>query len=155
MQRIVVIPYRRFGTTYRSHVQKSRGINTIRCVLTQKSANFVTVLVYCVLRTGSLYRIRATYVIPCLTSSRVTENCLTLKMKAVWFFKYTSRHGVTIPQDMSLGDLYISETYDTNEIATQIVFLSCKVKAVYLLPQAGNIPNLKCGICVLISLLIN
>jgi hypothetical protein len=39
-QRVVVISYRRFGTTYRSHLQGSRvqTITTIRCVITQKDA---------------------------------------------------------------------------------------------------------------------
>jgi len=48
-QRIAVIPYRRFGTTYRvstSRIKKSKekspcGIITSRCVMTQKSADLV------------------------------------------------------------------------------------------------------------------
>jgi hypothetical protein len=67
---------------------------------------------------------------------------------------------------VSLEDLNRSEAYNTNETATQVDntnetatqvdTLSYKVKGVYLLPQAGNTPNLKCcGIFILISLLIN
>ena len=44
--RVLAITYRRFGTTYRSHLQGSRiqePIATTRCVMTQKSA----VLIYC------------------------------------------------------------------------------------------------------------
>jgi len=44
MQSIVVIPYRRFGTTNRSHlqgseIQEEKKITTIRCGISQKSAD--------------------------------------------------------------------------------------------------------------------
>jgi hypothetical protein len=38
-QRRVVIPYRRFGTTYRSYLQG--GITTLLCVIFQKSADLI------------------------------------------------------------------------------------------------------------------
>ena len=56
----VVIPYRRFGTTYRSHLRASRNtedgtdslsgnvgkeLTAIRSVIFQKSADFITILV--------------------------------------------------------------------------------------------------------------
>jgi len=43
-QRVVLIPYRRFGTTYRSLLQGPRiqeEITTTFCVMTQKSAVFL------------------------------------------------------------------------------------------------------------------
>jgi hypothetical protein len=59
-QRVVVIPYRRFGTTYRCHHEdgtdkSSRNFGkeyTIRCVITHKNAVLIRPYVECVCGLG-------------------------------------------------------------------------------------------------------
>jgi hypothetical protein len=54
MQRIAVIPYRRFGTTYRSHLQQSGNRNQVRSIIIIAIVTVLLVILH-------IYELRSLY----------------------------------------------------------------------------------------------